>query len=99
MKIETVGVIGAGTLGNGIAQVFAVAGFPVGMQDLSGAAPERAMATIRAAPRPGARVPAGAPERRDPAGDLLPGPPEKRGADRRPAAVQAGNGWRRPRSR
>lgn len=48
MKIETVGVIGAGTMGNGIAQAFAVAGYPVVMQDLAQAALDRAMATIRA---------------------------------------------------
>ena len=47
MRIETVGVIGAGTMGNGIAQVFAAAGFPVVMQDLSKAALDRAMGTIR----------------------------------------------------
>jgi 3-hydroxybutyryl-CoA dehydrogenase len=46
MKIETVGVIGAGTMGNGIAQVFAVAGFPVVLQDLSQAALDRARATM-----------------------------------------------------
>jgi len=48
MKIETVGVIGAGTMGNGIAQVFAVAGFPVVLQDLSEAALDRARATMQA---------------------------------------------------
>jgi 3-hydroxybutyryl-CoA dehydrogenase len=46
MKIETVGVIGAGTMGNGIAQVFAVAGFPVVLQDLSQAALDRARASM-----------------------------------------------------
>jgi 3-hydroxybutyryl-CoA dehydrogenase len=46
MKIETVGVIGAGTMGNGIAQVFAVAGYPVILQDLSEAALDRARATM-----------------------------------------------------
>lgn len=46
MKIETVGVIGAGTMGNGIAQTFAVAGFPVVMQDLSREALDRARATM-----------------------------------------------------
>ncbi len=48
MKIETVGVIGAGTMGNGIAQVFALAGYPVVMLDLAQAALDRGMATIRA---------------------------------------------------
>ena len=33
--IQRVGVIGAGTMGNGIAQTFAVAGFPVVMRDLN----------------------------------------------------------------
>lgn len=46
MKIEKIGVIGAGTMGNGIAQCFAVAGFAVVMQDLSGAALERGRAAI-----------------------------------------------------
>mgnify|MGYP002622355825 CR=1 FL=1 len=41
MKIEKIGVIGAGTMGNGIAQCFAAAGFPVVMQDLSDAALDR----------------------------------------------------------
>ncbi len=48
MKIERIGVIGAGTMGNGIAQTFAVAGFPVILQDLSPEALDRGMATIRA---------------------------------------------------
>lgn len=47
MKIETIGVIGAGTMGNGIAQSFAVAGYPVVMRDLSDAALERGLATVR----------------------------------------------------
>lgn len=46
MKIEKIGVIGAGTMGNGIAQCFAVAGFPVVMQDLSAPALERGRAAI-----------------------------------------------------
>lgn len=41
-----VGVIGAGTMGAGIAQVFAAAGSPVVLQDLSTAALDRARATI-----------------------------------------------------
>ena len=32
--IHRVGVVGAGTMGNGIAQVFAAAGYPVTMRDL-----------------------------------------------------------------
>jgi 3-hydroxybutyryl-CoA dehydrogenase len=44
--IETIGVVGAGTMGNGIAQVFAQAGFPVVLHDAAPAALERARATI-----------------------------------------------------
>jgi 3-hydroxybutyryl-CoA dehydrogenase len=40
--IGTIGVIGAGTMGNGIAQVCAMAGFPVILQDVSDAALDRA---------------------------------------------------------
>ncbi|WP_112310627.1 3-hydroxybutyryl-CoA dehydrogenase [Pseudogemmobacter bohemicus] len=46
MKIEKIGVIGAGTMGNGIAQAFAVAGFTVVLQDLSEKALERARITM-----------------------------------------------------
>ena len=46
MSIRKVGVVGAGTMGNGIAQVFAQAGFDVTLQDVSPAALERARATI-----------------------------------------------------
>ena len=46
MKIEKIGVIGAGTMGNGIAQCFAEAGFAVVLQDVSEAALDRARATI-----------------------------------------------------
>ena len=35
MKIQSVGVIGAGTMGNGIAQVCAVAGLDVVMVDIN----------------------------------------------------------------
>jgi 3-hydroxybutyryl-CoA dehydrogenase len=44
--IKTIGVIGAGTMGNGIAQVFAQHGFDVRLHDASPAAIERARATI-----------------------------------------------------
>lgn len=44
--IETVGIIGAGTMGNGIAQVCAVAGVPVVMVDISDAAVARGVATV-----------------------------------------------------
>ncbi|MCY1397613.1 putative 3-hydroxybutyryl-CoA dehydrogenase [compost metagenome] len=46
MQIRTVGVIGAGTMGNGIAQVCAMAGLQVIMQDVSEAALNRGMANI-----------------------------------------------------
>jgi len=46
MDIKSVGVIGAGTMGNGIAQVFAQAGFDVKVCDAIPAALERAKATI-----------------------------------------------------
>lgn len=35
MEIKTIGVVGAGTMGNGIAQVFAASGFDVTLQDIS----------------------------------------------------------------
>jgi 3-hydroxybutyryl-CoA dehydrogenase len=41
-EIQTIGVIGAGTMGNGIAQVCAMAGFPVILHDMSDAALDRA---------------------------------------------------------
>jgi 3-hydroxybutyryl-CoA dehydrogenase len=44
--IKTVGVIGAGTMGNGIAQVFAQAGFTVTLVDVAQPMLERARATI-----------------------------------------------------
>ena len=44
--IQKIGVIGGGTMGSGIAQVFAMAGFPVLLQDLTEAALERARTTI-----------------------------------------------------
>jgi len=44
--IKTVGVVGAGTMGNGIAQVFAQAGFAVRVHDVAGAALDRARQTI-----------------------------------------------------
>jgi 3-hydroxybutyryl-CoA dehydrogenase len=44
--IETVGIIGAGTMGNGIAQVSAAAGLQVVMVDISDAAVQRGLATI-----------------------------------------------------
>ncbi|MEI6246697.1 MAG: 3-hydroxybutyryl-CoA dehydrogenase [Acidobacteriota bacterium] len=44
--IKTVGVIGAGTMGNGIAQVFATSGFDVRLHDASAPAIDRALKTI-----------------------------------------------------
>lgn len=41
-----IGIVGAGTMGNGIAQAFAVKGFNVVVQDLSAAALEKALATV-----------------------------------------------------
>ncbi len=38
MTLKTIGVIGAGTMGNGIAQTCAVCGYDVVMQDVSDAA-------------------------------------------------------------
>ncbi len=46
MKIKTVGVIGAGTMGNGIVQVCAAAGLKVIMQDIGEAQVERGLSTI-----------------------------------------------------
>jgi 3-hydroxybutyryl-CoA dehydrogenase len=46
MTITTVGIVGAGTMGNGIAQVFAQAGFTVHLQDVQQVALDRARATI-----------------------------------------------------
>ena len=46
MTVHTVGVIGAGTMGNGIAQVFAQAGFRVRLVDVSELALDRARAAI-----------------------------------------------------
>jgi len=46
MKIESVGVVGAGAMGSGIAQALAVAGINVVIIDVSDAALEKAKATI-----------------------------------------------------
>jgi len=46
IAIRQVGVIGAGTMGNGIAQAFAAAGYPVTMRDLKTEYLDRGMATI-----------------------------------------------------
>jgi len=47
MDISKVAVIGAGTMGHGIAQTFAVAGYAVTMVDVEQAVIERALANIR----------------------------------------------------
>ncbi|HSD59227.1 MAG TPA: 3-hydroxybutyryl-CoA dehydrogenase [Burkholderiales bacterium] len=46
MEIKKIGVVGAGTMGNGIAQVCAVAGFDVTMLDINEAAVKRGVDTI-----------------------------------------------------
>ncbi len=46
--IQKIGVIGGGTMGSGIAQVFAMAGYPVLIQDLTEAALDRSRTTIGA---------------------------------------------------
>ena len=48
MTIKSIAVIGSGTMGSGIAQVCAAAGFPVSMIDVSDAAVERGIAAIGA---------------------------------------------------
>jgi 3-hydroxybutyryl-CoA dehydrogenase len=47
METREVGVVGAGTMGNGIAQVFATAGHAIQLVDTSEAAVEKGIATIR----------------------------------------------------
>ena len=44
--IQTVGIIGAGTMGNGIAQACAVSGIDVVMVDISDAAVQKGLATV-----------------------------------------------------
>ncbi len=46
MELRRIGVVGAGTMGNGIAQAFAVAGFDVVMTDVADTALERGLKTI-----------------------------------------------------
>ncbi|NUN60034.1 MAG: 3-hydroxybutyryl-CoA dehydrogenase, partial [Burkholderiaceae bacterium] len=46
MSISTVGIIGAGTMGNGIAQACAVSGINVVMVDISDAAVQKGLATV-----------------------------------------------------
>ncbi|WP_332671599.1 3-hydroxybutyryl-CoA dehydrogenase [Aromatoleum sp.] len=46
MSLKKIGVVGAGTMGNGITQAFAVAGFDVVMNDMADAAVQRGLATL-----------------------------------------------------
>jgi 3-hydroxybutyryl-CoA dehydrogenase len=46
MSIQTVGIVGAGQMGNGIAHIFALAGFDVLMTDISQDSLDKAMALI-----------------------------------------------------
>ena len=46
MELKKIGVVGAGTMGNGIAQAFAVAGYEVIMTDIAEAAVQKGVATI-----------------------------------------------------
>ena len=47
MDIKTIGVVGAGQMGNGIAHVMALAGYRVALNDISAEALEKALAAIR----------------------------------------------------
>ena len=55
MGIKTIGIIGAGIMGNGIAQVCAAAGYQTIMQDVADAALERGIRTINASLERGVR--------------------------------------------
>ncbi|MFP5460980.1 MAG: 3-hydroxybutyryl-CoA dehydrogenase [Gammaproteobacteria bacterium] len=55
MGIKTIGIIGAGIMGNGIAQVCAAAGYQTIMQDVADAALERGIKTINASLERGVR--------------------------------------------
>jgi 3-hydroxybutyryl-CoA dehydrogenase len=46
-EIRRIGVIGAGTMGNGIAQAFAAAGYPVVLRDIAQPALDRGVATVK----------------------------------------------------
>ena len=46
MEIRSIGIIGAGTMGNGIAQVAAGAGFEVILLDINDAALEKGLAAL-----------------------------------------------------
>jgi 3-hydroxybutyryl-CoA dehydrogenase len=47
MKISTVGIVGAGQMGNGIAHVFALSGYQVLLNDIAQVGLDKAMTTIR----------------------------------------------------
>ena len=47
MEIRKVGVVGAGTMGNGIAQAFATSGYDVVMRDIKQEFVDRGMSTIK----------------------------------------------------
>ena len=47
MDVKTVGVVGAGTMGSGIAQVMAASGIDVVLNDIDEAAVKRALSTSR----------------------------------------------------
>jgi 3-hydroxybutyryl-CoA dehydrogenase len=47
MEIRKVGVVGAGTMGNGIAQAFATSGYEVAMRDIKQEFVDRGMSTIK----------------------------------------------------
>ena len=47
MNIRKVGIVGAGTMGNGIAQVFAQSGFEVTIRDVGQPQIERGMSSIK----------------------------------------------------
>jgi 3-hydroxybutyryl-CoA dehydrogenase len=48
MEIKQIGIIGAGTMGNGIAQAFALCGYGVTMTDINEAAVQRGLKTVDA---------------------------------------------------
>ena len=45
--VNEVGVVGAGTMGAGVAQIFAVAGYPVRLQDIAEEPLNRGMGAIK----------------------------------------------------
>ncbi len=46
IEFKAIGIVGAGTMGNGIAQAFAAPGFGVTMTDIAQSALDRGLATI-----------------------------------------------------